>query len=470
MHKGLALPQAHISESSFIEMKIDSVTEGLEAQFANKIRRVSIDNRLIVINFLSSMKLESNISHSHKRNYIRLLHKLSKFYHDKNFKVMTRDDVVSFLDSVRKLEVDDQLHKWIGTYNLYRGLLLHFFKWLYFPDIEPSERPKPQVIENIAGIKRKETSIYKPSDIWTTEDDLLFLQYCPNKRDRCYHAISRDTGCRPSELLKLKMKDIAFKSNGSRQYAQVFVNGKTGSRALLLINSIPYVKDWLDDHPQKGNPNAPLICGFGKSIGRRIQPTAINRIYANYKKMYFPKLLDSDIPIDDKRKINELLVKPWNPYIRRHSALTEKSTQLKEHMLRQYAGWSPRSNMHQRYLHYFGNESNESILEACGIVTKDQKMSNALNSKQCPHCNESNKPDSKFCVKCRMVLTYDAYNETLEEQKAKEDRITIIERQLQTLFSTLGNMTDQNKINELSDTLFDSGIIKPAMIEDKTLS
>jgi hypothetical protein len=120
--------------------------------------------------------------------------------------------------------------------------------------------------------------------------------------------------------------------------------------------------------------------------------------------VYFPKLLDNDIPVDDKRKINELLTKPWNPYIRRHSALTEKSTQLKEHVLRQYAGWSPRSNMHQRYLHYFGNESNESILEAYGIVTKDQKLSNALNSKQCPNCNESNKPDSKFCIKCRMIL------------------------------------------------------------------
>jgi hypothetical protein len=30
-----------------------------------------------------------------------------------------------------------------------------------------------------------------------------------------------------------------------------------------------------------------------------------------------------------------------------------------------------------------------------------------------------NKPDSKFCAKCRMVLTYDAYNETLEGQKQK---------------------------------------------------
>ena len=61
-------------------------------------------------------------------------------------------------------------------------------------------------------------------------------------------------------------------------------------------------------------------------------------------------------------------------YIRRHSALTEKSAILKEHDLRQYAGWSPGSQMHLKYFHYFGNESNDSILEAYGIVSKDKNQ------------------------------------------------------------------------------------------------
>ena len=90
------------------------------------------------------------------------------------------------------------------------------------------------------------------------------------------------------------------------------------------------------------------------------------------------------------------------------------------------------SNMPQKYLHYFGNEASESLLEAYGIVTKDQKLSDALRLKQCPNCNEPNKPDSKFCAHCRMVLTYDAYNETLDEQKKKEDKLTVIEGQFNT--------------------------------------
>ena len=78
--------------------------------------------------------------------------------------------------------------------------------------------------------------------------------------------------------------------------------------------------------------------------------------------------------------------------------------------------------MPQKYLHYFGNESSESLLEAYGIVPKDQQI-DQMRPKQCPNCNEPNKPDSKFCSKCRMVLTYDAYGETLEKQQEKESEV-----------------------------------------------
>ena len=154
---------------------------------------------------------------------------------------------------------------------------------------------------------------------------------------------------------------------------------------------------------------------------------SLNYIYnINYKRKFFPKLLeDPGINPEDKQKIRDLLKKPWNPYIRRHSALTEKSIMVKEPVLKQHAGWSPRSNMHLKYLHYFGNESNESLLEAYGLVTPDEGRADifVLKPKQCPNCSEPNKPDGKFCAKCRMVLTYDAYNETIEEKQQKESEV-----------------------------------------------
>lgn len=235
-----------------------------------------------------------------------------------------------------------------------------------------------------------------------------------------------DSSCRPHELLKLRIKDVVFKitPDKTRQYAEILVNGKTGSRSIPLIDSLPYIKDWIGQHPHSGNPNSILLCGFGKSVGRKLNERSLWSVYRRYKRDYFPKLLQNpNLPPEDKEKIRELLKKPWNPYIRRHSSLTEKSIILKEQHLRQHAGWTSRSHMPEKYIHYFGNESSESILTAYGIITKDNQVSSVLRSKQCPNCNEPNKPDGKFCAKCRMVLTYDAYNETLEKQQEKESQI-----------------------------------------------
>ena len=109
------------------------------------------------------------------------------------------------------------------------------------------------------------------------------------------------------------------------------------------------------------------------TFGRKLSPLSLNGIYHRYQKKRFPHLLnDENVPIEDKNKIRELLKKPWNPYIRRHTGLTEKSKMkhINEHQLRQHAGWSPRSQMHLKYIHYFGNEASDSLLEAYGLVTK----------------------------------------------------------------------------------------------------
>ena len=96
--------------------------------------------------------------------------------------------------------------------------------------------------------------------------------------------------------------------------------------------------------------------------------------------------------------------------------------------LRQHAGWSGSSQMHLKYLHYFGNESNESLLEAYGIVAKGQQI-DQLRPKQCPNCSEPNKPDSK--------LTYDAYSETLENQQEKEKELQSVKERMSSIENLL---------------------------------
>ena len=196
----------------FFDKKVETAIEGLKPDCYKQIYKISQDNALTVANYILSMKSEIDPANNYRRDNITLLARFSIFHHNKAFRHVIRDDILSFLDSLRKPEAADPLHKWIGTYNLFRTYLFRFFKWLYYPDIEPDKRPKPTIIENILQLKRKEKSIYKPTDLWTAEDDLLFLKYCPSKRIKCFHMMAYDTGCRPHELLKLRIKDIIFKS------------------------------------------------------------------------------------------------------------------------------------------------------------------------------------------------------------------------------------------------------------------
>lgn len=433
------------------ENKLRSAVEGLNPYFHKILLELPKQNSAYIIDYvINDLKRENNASVNYVRMNIYAIVDLAKYCKKQDFRKVTKEDVLSYLDSLKKAETQDPMHKWIGTHSLHRVIIVKFFEWLYYSDIEPKKRPKPNVVENIPKYKRKETSIYKPADLWSTEDDLLFLKYCPSKRDRCYHTISRDLSCRPHEILNLRIKDVVFKSTAdAKQYAECLVNGKTGSRHIPLISSIPYIKDWLESHPQRSNSNAFLIPNLSDrgKLGK-LGPNGLRQIYKNYKTKLFLRLLETDIPEGDKRHVKDLLQKPWNPYIRRHSALTEKSRYLKEHVLRQHSGWSKNSQMHLKYIHYFGNESSESILKEYGIIPKERQQTDALKPKQCPNCKEPNKPDSRFCGKCRMVLTYDAYSETIEERQVKDKQI---EEMIQK----------QEKFEQLIQSLIDSGQLKP---------
>ena len=407
-NKSLQETLAPISTNSELERKIGLATEcfATTSSKASELvlrdrTRLSEQNALTVCNYIIAFKHKVNPRPLYIRTNIQFLSELSNAVGiQKRFEDYTKDDVLLYLDCCRKPDTEDSMHKWIGSYNTKRVILNRFFKWLHYADVyNPKRRNelaaadrKPECIQGIAHLKRKEVSCYKPSDLWSQEDDLLFLKWVTNKRDRCYHTMSRDTSCRPHELLALKIKDIVFKTavvvdnSNKYQYAEVVVNGKTGSRPIPLIQSLPYVKDWLANHPSRNNPNSPVFVSLDKhSMGRRqLTINGLKAIYKYYQNEFFPKLLqDPTVLVEDKENIknNLVLTKRFLPYIRRHSSLTEKARKLKASTLEQHAGWVPGSNMQKRYVHYFGNESSIDILEAYGIKANDSVIPpiNTLN-------------------------------------------------------------------------------------------
>jgi len=116
-------------------------------------------NAPAILQYLKSCENEINPSKSYKKIIAATLVYCSKFHSNKSFKKMTKDDIISYLNSLRKSEDKDPLHSWISTYNLYLVVLQRFFKWLHYPDLPPKERLKPPCVE-LPTLRRKEQSVY----------------------------------------------------------------------------------------------------------------------------------------------------------------------------------------------------------------------------------------------------------------------------------------------------------------------
>jgi hypothetical protein len=181
------------NEDPNFEHRLDIAVAGAQPFVKDHLlTKITRANTAIIVAYILAFQTEVSPRQSYRIETILKLKQLAEFHNPKSLRDMTREDVIDFLDRLRKPETLDPLHKWIGTYENNRMILLRFFKWLHSPDpnIPPAQRPKPAVMQNIPRIRRLEKSIYKPTDMWTIEDDLLFCKYCPSKGDRAWKAES----------------------------------------------------------------------------------------------------------------------------------------------------------------------------------------------------------------------------------------------------------------------------------------
>jgi len=421
------------TEDPNFERKVNEITEGMDGYIRKHLlEKTSRENASIIVEYIEAIKFEVNQKPYSKQVIIATLKQLSEFHENKkSLKDMTRSDILVFLDRLRKSDEDDPLHHWIGSYNTNVSTLIRFFRWLHYPLLDPQNRPKPECIQNVRKLKRKEKDIYKDSDLWTDPDcNKMFFRYVPSVRDRAFHAMMLDTSCRPKELMGAKLKDLEFKEKGYNQkFAYIWVTGKSGKRLKkLLIKSLPYLRDWLSPggHPRPEDPNAYIFCGNGKrNMGRKLERHALSHAYGEYRKKLFPSLLKSpDVPDEDKHIIKEkILTKPMHPYILRHTSGTEKGQIMSEYELRQHMDWTITSNMPQRYLHFAGNEAIKKQLKAQGIISDNDSDSDTIEQSAlrppliCTNCREQNKPDAHFCAnpKCGMVLSFKVHTESIAE-------------------------------------------------------
>lgn len=233
-----------LEKSKALETDIDLITKSLSRPYFRTILKKLLDvnpqNARLICDYILDEQTEINLKDSTKEGKIKVLVWLSNFHSGKNFDEITKQDILQYLNNLRKPVNEDPTQRWIGSYNGRQAVFLKFFKWLHHRN-EPDYRKRniPECMRGIKKLNRKEKTPYKSSDIWNSKEHSIFLKYCPSKRDKCYHAMAIDMSARPSEILNIKIKDIIFYvTEDNKQYAEVrIVDGKTGPRTVPLIDS-----------------------------------------------------------------------------------------------------------------------------------------------------------------------------------------------------------------------------------------
>jgi hypothetical protein len=84
-------------------------TTGLLPVFSQRPTYITEKNALTIVEYIQTMKAEINLSNNYRRDRISLLCTFSKFHSNsrKEFKDVTREDIILFLESYRRPEASD---------------------------------------------------------------------------------------------------------------------------------------------------------------------------------------------------------------------------------------------------------------------------------------------------------------------------------------------------------------------------
>jgi len=356
---------------------------------------------------LEKIKRDSSINQNSKEVFLRFVefkqterisyHRLSRvldlFYHIlKNFKD------IDF--SVLTQEQADKIWIWINqqdwkewTKYTYSRIFKNFVGWLN---------------ENYGlKIKTKDWKVQKPKNsimpeyLITEEEFNKLFNATDDIQERLLIGLLYESGSRIGEILSLQIKNVSFNNYG----AKLVVKGKTGQRVIPIVWFANLLRQFVESHPFKDNPEAFLF--YYKNSKGQIVPLTYPVFRMRLKRLC------------KKVGINKRIY----PHLLRHTRLTELAKELPEQILKQIAGWVPDSKMAQTYLHLSMRDVEESLLtKVYGIKPSDNEKKEKFIV--CPKCSELNPPNATICWRCKTDLKESKLIEKVlseEEMKKLED-------------------------------------------------
>jgi len=276
---------------------------------------------------------------------------------------LKKDDVLRYFNSEKFKTMADT------SQNRYKAELRIFFNW-YGIDIKDIAKQKK-------GIK---TEIRK-SDLLTRKEIRTILKHLSRPIDKAIFMLLLETGARKSEIINLKIGDITFYDS----YGLVYIReSKTAQRSLPIIESIPYLMRYFEDHPLRDDPYAYFFVHKWNGKFKKYSITAFNR------------LLNRNTKFMDKNIF---------PHLLRHSTLTKMAKHLSDALFKKMAGWTLDSKQASRYVHLSNEDLENKILELHNIKPpgKEEKITN-IDLIKCPRCDYQNSDLDRYCSRCGSAL------------------------------------------------------------------
>jgi len=372
-----------------VQNRLENVNKRIESS-----QRITPHNRELIWKFCDHCRLQG-------LSTLRVVFYLNRFWNiarlaTKNFDEMTKEDVQRLVMALRELRKRNGEPLSERTTADHLVAIKTFWKWL-----KDSENEFPPEVRWIKACCRG-THFKLPDDLPSADDVQKLIDTATNARDKAFISMLYDSGGRIGEILSLQRKNISFDESG----AVVLMEGKTGQRRDRLILSVPFLSQWLSDHPDK-RPDAPVWVHIGRGCH---EDGIVPLDYYSARKIL------------QRLKVKAGIKKAVNPHAFRHARATQLAGKLTEAQMKQIFGWTQDSRMAGRYVHLSGRDVDEAMLRAHGLRPKPEDEKPKLTIVKCVRCEQQNSTILKFCSRCGMPLDLKAALE-LEGTRKKADEI-----------------------------------------------
>ena len=217
----------------------------------------------------------------------------------------------------------------------------------------------------------------KPDAIITEEEFKAIVGACTTLRDRTLISLLYDSGCRISEILTLRIRDVTFDDYG----AALVVSGKTGMRRLRLFGtSVSYLRKCISSKTKYGTD---AFVFHDRNVG------------ANAPMRYHQA-----VKVLERAAAKAGIGRRVHAHLFRHTRATLLAQHVAEAPLEAQMGWVHGSAMTRVYVHLSGRDIDRAILRAYGVDIGEEreKLRNPLAP--CIWCGEQNPADAVYCFDC----------------------------------------------------------------------